>query len=377
MLIIADANIPLAREAFSPFGEVRLLPGRDLAREHLRDAEVLIVRSVTKVNAALLDGTSVRFVGTATIGTDHLDIPYLDQHGIRWASAAGCNARSVVEWVLAALAEWCLAQGITWEGRTLGIVGHGNVGSRLAPVARALGMRVLVNDPPLQRAGVYPDAVPLDQLLAESDIVTLHVPYTKDGPDPTHHLIQGRQLGLMKHDALFLNASRGAVLCNKIALEAARINRPAMVLDVFEGEPRPNRDLVRACFLATPHIAGYSYEGKVMGTRMMAEALAAFLGTTSGWVPQLPAPDNPTVRLTATAGMAAIAEAIRVSYDIRADDGRLREGLAQDDEAWGKHFDALRKNYPQRREFANYHIPDGAAGGELRRVLVGAMGFGS
>lgn len=373
MLIVADPNIPMAAAAFSPFGEVRLVPGRELTRGDVAEAEILIVRSVTKVDAALLEGTRVRFVGTATIGTDHLDLGYLKERGVGWSSAAGSNARSVVEWVLAALAEWCVAGGLDWRGKTLGIVGHGNIGSRLAPVARAAGMKVLVNDPPLARAGVYTEAVPLDDLLAESDFVTLHVPYTKGGPDPTHHLIQGRQLGLMKHDGLLINASRGAVVCNKMALEAARIKRPGVILDVFEGEPRPNRDLVRACFLATPHVAGYSMEGKIAGTEMMAAAVARFLGRPSSFVAG-PVMERHDVALPGGGFMETIAAAIRTSYDICADDARLRSGLELDDEGWGAHFDRLRKNYSARGEFANYRITE-CPNREARELLTRALGF--
>ncbi|MCC6547483.1 4-phosphoerythronate dehydrogenase [Candidatus Sumerlaeota bacterium] len=373
MLIVADANIPFAAEAFAQYGEVRLSPGRELSARDLVAADALIVRSVTNVNEALLKGTAVRFVGTATIGIDHLDLPFLSGAGIPWASAAGCNARSVVEWVVAALAEICVARGDDWTGRTLGIVGHGNVGSRLAPVARRLGMNVLVNDPPLARAGALAGFVPLGELLAESDFVTLHVPMIRDGEDCTRHLIGAGEFARMKPGAVLLNASRGAVVNNAEALAATP--RVAMVLDVFEGEPRPNRDLVAACAIATPHIAGYSFEGKVNGTRMMAEALGRFLGRKSAWNPVLPAPTDATITPTARGTMAAVRDAIRASYDIRADDARLREGSPLQDDAWGKHFDLLRKNYLQRREFANYTISDDFDNPAARQVLIGALGF--
>lgn len=373
MIIVADANIPFANEAFAQFGEVRLAQGRELTAEQLRDADALIVRSVTNVNELLLKGMPVRFVGTATIGIDHLDLTYLAAAGIPWASAAGCNARSVVEWVAAALAEICVARGEDWSGRTLGIVGHGNVGSRLAPVARRLGMRVLVNDPPLARAGVLEGSVSLQTVLAESDFVTLHVPMIKEGEDRTRHLIGAKELALMKPGAVLLNAARGAVVNNAEAL--AKPSGVTLALDVFEGEPRPNRDLVKACAIATPHIAGYSFEGKVNGTRMMAEALAAFLGTTSVWEPKFAAPENAVILPPGREGMMAVRDAIRGSYDIRADDARLREGLALDDDAWGRHFDLLRKNYPRRREFANYTIAEKFDNPAARELLISALGF--
>lgn len=357
MNLIADENIPYSAEAFRQFGEVRLLPGREISRDDLKGAEALIVRSVTHVGEPLLRGTAIKFIGTATIGTDHLNIPFLQKSGIAWKSAAGCNARSVVEWVLAGLAEYCAAYRVDWRGKTLGIVGHGNIGSRLARVARSLGMRVLANDPPLRRAGELPEHTELDEVLRESDFVSLHVPYTKDGLDATHHLIDARQLDLMKPRAALLNSSRGAVLDNQAALQYANADAIVLLLDVYEGEPAPNRDLVKRCLLSTPHIAGYSLEGKVNGTRMMADALGEFFHKPNTWTPPLAPPPHNQFRLASRGHMPAMREAIKKSYDIQGDSNALREGLAIEDEAaWGRHFDGLRKNYPVRREFYNYHV---------------------
>jgi len=374
-LIVADANIPLAQEAFSPFGEVRLLPGRAIARADLAGADALIVRSVTRVTRELLEGTPVRFAGTATIGTDHLDIPGLAALGIPWESAAGCNARSVVEWVMAGLIEYCLAQRADLADIALGIVGHGNTGSRLAVVARSLGMKVRVCDPPLHREGKLPEALSLEEVLSESDAVTFHVPYTRDGPDATHHMISWDQLDLLRPRAAFLNSSRGAVLDNAAALAYARSDASVFLLDVFENEPRPNRDMCRFALLSTPHIAGYSHEGKVNGTRMMAEALARHLGARSTWVPVLAQPEPNHIILRPARRMLALQEAVRASYDIVADSNRLREGLEiEDDAAWGQHFDNLRKNYHQRREFANYTVALRQEDPLLRSQLT-ALGF--
>jgi erythronate-4-phosphate dehydrogenase len=376
MHLVADANMPLAKEAFSQFGEVTLLPGRDLTRQDLLKADALLVRSVTKVNADLLADTPVRFVGTATIGTDHLDIPWLESQGIRWTSAAGCNARSVVEWVVAAMIEYSLASGnLPLDKLTLGIVGHGNIGSRLAPVARALGMRVLVNDPPLARAGKLNDTVDLKTIMTESDIVTLHVPLNKEGQDVTHHLISHDELELMKPQAALINASRGPVLDNQAALTYAKADQVTFLLDVFENEPRPNRDLVKFALIATPHIAGYSFEGKINGTRMMAEALGDFLGTPSQWTPQLPPPSNPIISVTAKSPLLALQQAVRASYPIRTDNNHLREGLDLESEAgWGQHFDQRRKVYPQRREFSNYQL-DLAPEAGISSTVLKSLGF--
>lgn len=371
MLLIADQNIPLAREAFSQFGQVRLAAGRTLSRTDLHQADVLIVRSVTKVNAALLQGTPVRFVGTATIGTDHVDRAFLAAAGIGFASAAGCNARSVVEYVLAALAEHCVATGTDWTGRTLGIVGHGNIGSRLAAAARGLGMNVIVCDPPLAEAGDHPDFLPLETVLAESDYISIHVPLTREGPHATFRMIGEEEFDLLRPDAVFINAARGEVLDNAAAL--ALPESITLILDVFENEPRPDRDVVARCFLASPHIAGYSFEGKINGTRMMADAIARHLGTTSAWAPELPVPADREIALSPQLeGMASVLEAIRRSYPVREDDARLRAGMELSEEAWGLHFDDLRKSYWMRREFANYAIvppAEDAAAGRILRAL--------
>jgi erythronate-4-phosphate dehydrogenase len=369
MRILADAAIPQAEKAFARHGTVTLVPGRDITRAHTTHADALIVRSVTRVDAALLDATPVRFVGTATIGIDHLDTAYLDAHGIPWASAAGCNARSVVEYVMAVVVHWCLGRRDSLEGLTLGIVGHGNIGSRLAPVARAVGMKVLVCDPPLHAAGKLTDHVPLDRLLPVCDIVTCHVPYTLDGPHPTHHLIDVAQIGRMRSGTLLINAARGNVVNNATALAATRARGVDLVLDVFAGEPRPNRELVHGCRIATPHIAGYSLEGKLNGTLMMAAALG---GGHTAWRPDYPPVPDPIINLYGRVGLAAVWEAIRHSYDPLLDDGNLRAGLELDDEAWGRHFDGLRRQYRIRREFANYRVV--GAEGHAAAVL-GALGF--
>lgn len=367
--LVVDQNIPQAAAAFAQFGEVVSLPGRSLTREDLRGADALVVRSVTKVNSALLEGSSVRFVGTATIGTDHLDLPYLAQAGIPWASAAGCNARSVVEWVFTAIAEWSVLRRREWRGLTLGLVGHGNIGTPLAAAARSVGMRVLVNDPPKFLAGVLPHHTPLPELLDQADIVTCHVPLIRSGEDRTVHLLAPELLRRLKPGALLLNASRGEV----IPMEALAALPQDMMLDVFENEPRPERSVVQRTLLATPHIAGYSLEGKLNGTSMMADAVARHLGTTSSWRPTLPPVDQPLCTIETVDPLEALLLAFRHSYLIRRDDESLRAGLELPDAAWGDHFDALRKNYPVRREFANYRVA-GAPAGAVETLR--ALGFG-
>lgn len=365
MKIVVDENIPFAHEAFAFIGgreaQLVMVPGRSLKREQLLDADALVVRSVTKVDAALLEGTPVKFVGTATIGTDHVDMPWLKEQGIAFASAAGCNSQSVVEYVIAAMLQACdmLCDGL--DGMTLGIVGHGNIGSRLAKVAPVLGLKVVVCDPPLQRAGKGEDFVSLDELLAQSDIVTFHVPRIKEGIDRTDRMIDAGKLALMKPDAWIINSSRGNVIVGD-ALKEALVGKclGAAVLDVWENEPNIDRSLLDLVFMGTPHIAGYSLEGKANGTRMMHEALCAALGERPTWTPTLPVPDNAIIDADTLCPKGFIEERLSMivgkSYNIADDHVALENGADLPADEWPRHFDRLRRDYPVRREFANYTV---------------------
>ena len=270
--ITADANIPFVQEAFGALGTVRTLPGRDITADALAETDVLLVRSVTRVDAALLDGTPVRWVGTATAGTDHIDADALRQRGVAFAGAPGSNATSVADWVLAGLLAVAADRGEGLMGRRLGIVGMGAVGGRLATRARALGLEVIGCDPPLQVQRTQ-GFVSLAEVLAQSDVVTLHTPLS--GPDesawPTRGLIDLGAAAAMRPDAWLVNAARGGVVTADAALALAR-TRPVL-LDVWPGEPDPSPELVDAVAIATPHVAGYAWDGKVRGTRMLADAL--------------------------------------------------------------------------------------------------------
>jgi erythronate-4-phosphate dehydrogenase len=311
----------------------------------------------------------VKFVGTATTGFEHLDMEGLEAAGVGVSVALGCNARSVAEWVAAVLLE--LLPDDSTQGKTLGVIGRGRIGSQVVKLAETLGLRVLVNDPPLEKAGVAGEFVPLDQLLRESDFVTLHTPLTRDGAHPTFHLIGKRELSLLKSGATLINASRGAVLDNAAALGWITRHRhrgARLVLDVFEGEPRPHQKLVQACSLATPHIAGYSWEGKINGTRQTANALREFFNlSVPAWEPALEPPAQGVIKVAGD-DIASIRQAVRQIYDIRADDAALRNGLSAEADEWAAHFQALRKNYPRRREFSAYDIQ---APGEMARRFFG------
>jgi len=297
--IVVDENIPYGREAFETLGEVVLRPGRAISPEDVRDADMLMVRSITKVNADLLDNSRVRFVATATIGVDHLDEAYLRERGIQYASAPGCNANSVAEYIAAALLVLGETRGFLVRNRKLGIIGHGNVGKKVEQKASALGMEVVLNDLPLARETGDPKYRPVDEIF-DCSIITVHVPLTRTGPDTTYHLLDESFFNRCKTGTIIMNTARGSVVDGaalRAALESGKIG--AAVLDVWEGEPNVDLGLLPNCAIATPHIAGYSFDGKVNGTKQIYAAACAFLSVTPTWdpTPLLPPPDVPEVSL--------------------------------------------------------------------------------
>lgn len=353
MRIVADENIPLLDEFFAGFGEIRRLPGRSIDAAAVADADLLLVRSVTQVNRALLDGSPVKFVGTCTIGTDHLDLDYFQQAGITWASAPGCNARGVVDYVLGSLLVLAEQQGVDLATRTYGIVGAGQVGSRLLKVLRALGWRVLVCDPPRQ-AMEGGDFVSLQQVLDECDVISLHTPLERLGEHSTYHLFDHARLAALKPGSWLINASRGAVLDNQALRELlAQRSDLQVVLDVWEGEPQADVELAALCRIATPHIAGYSLDGKLRGTAQIYQALCQHLGVApSAELAQLmPAAWLSELTIDASADPAwALASICRAVYDPRRDDADFRRSLQGDAASRRAAFDGLRKHYPMRRE---------------------------
>lgn len=361
MKLIVDRDLPCVESAFGPLGEVRRAETAALTRADVKDADALVVRSTTKVDAKLLDGSGVRFVGTATIGTDHVDTQYLASRGIAFASAPGSNANSVKEYVVAALLE--LAAGKTWSlrGATIGVVGVGHVGSKVAEAAEALGMRVLRNDPPLARRTGDRRFVPLDELM-DADVITLHVPLTKEGPDTTWHLFDEGRIGRMKKGAILINTSRGSVVRGEAlgdALAAGTLG--GSVLDVWENEPAIDVDLLRRVAIGTPHIAGYSVEGKTNAVRMVRDALCRHFGIEREWNP---AEHRTEVEVAVPSGLpdeeAALRNIVAKSYDIALDDTMLRGIDGRPRELRGEFFTQLRAGYRERHEFAStiVRLPD-------------------
>lgn len=367
--ILADENIPML-EAFERHGQVRRVPGRSLDRAVLGDAEVLLVRSVTPVDQALLADSQVRFVGTCTIGTDHLDLDYMAAQGIGWASAPGCNARGVVDYVLGSLLALAEHTGAELSQRCYGVVGAGQVGDRLVQVLRGLGWQVLVCDPPRQqREGG--DYVGLATLLQCCDVISLHTPLTAQGDYPTQHLIGAEQLQGLKTGSWLINASRGAVVDNQ-ALKQVLAQRSDLrvALDVWEAEPQVDAELAQLCDIATPHIAGYSLDGKIRGTEYIYQAFCQHFALAK--TAPLAFPEQNLIGLH-LAGDIPLSEALRLLcravYDPRTDDAAFRLSLRGDALARRTAFDWLRKNYPVRREIPDLQVKVDSPRPELRQML--------
>ncbi|WP_053214266.1 4-phosphoerythronate dehydrogenase PdxB [Pseudomonas sp. Q12-87] len=372
MLIVADENIPLLDAFFQGFGEIRRVPGRGIDRAMVEQADVLLVRSVSQVNRALLEGSKVRFVGTCTIGTDHLDLDYFAEAGIRWASAPGCNARGVVDYVLGSLMTLAEIEGVDLRQRTFGVVGAGQVGGRLIEVLKALGWAVKICDPPRQAAegGEY---VSLEQIIEQCDVISLHTPLTRDGDQPTWHLFDEERLNRLKPGTWLINAARGPVIDNA-ALREVLLEREDLqaVLDVWEQEPTVDVDLADLCVIATPHIAGYSLDGRQRGTAQIYEALCGFLQrpVEVSLGDLLPKPWLGGITLNAATDPAwALAALCRSVYDPRRDDADFRRSLVGTVSEQRGAFDALRKHYPPRREIDSLKVRIDGASQALQQIV--------
>ncbi|SDU81310.1 4-phosphoerythronate dehydrogenase PdxB [Pseudomonas sihuiensis] len=355
MHIVADENIPLLDEFFAAFGSIRRLPGRAITAADVRDADLLLVRSVTQVNRALLEGSRVRFVGTCTIGTDHLDLEYFAAAGIAWSSAPGCNARGVVDYVLGSVLTLAEREGVDPAARVYGVVGAGQVGGRLVNLLHGLGWQVRVCDPPRQ-AAEGGDFVSLEQIIGECDVISLHTPLDAS----TRHLLDAARLAALRPGTWLINASRGAVVDNA-ALRSLLPQRPDLkaVLDVWEGEPQADVELAALCQLATPHIAGYSLDGKLRGTAQIYQACCRALGVAEqvSLADLLPAPWLSELSIDGSADPAwALASICRAVYDPRRDDADFRRSLVGDADTRRAGFDRLRKHYPMRREIDGLRV---------------------
>ncbi|MHC4738081.1 MAG: 4-phosphoerythronate dehydrogenase [Planctomycetota bacterium] len=360
MKIVADANIPFVSECFSSIGDVTVVSGREMTASVVTDADCLLVRSVTAVNSELLDGSRVRFVGTATIGLEHVDVDFLDKQKIGFASAPGSNANSVAEYVVAVMLEAAKKHKFQLAGKSIGIVGVGNVGSRVEKKAKALGMEVYLNDPPLQRESGDAKYLPIEKVYG-CDFVTLHTPLSFEGTDKTFHLADEGFFKSLKGGSIFLNTSRGGVVDTaalKGAIKSGKLK--SAVLDVWEDEPNIDVELLEMVDIGTPHIAGYSLDGKVAGLIMIYRAACEYFGVEEKFETGsfLPEPIEPQLKIEAAAvsEQEVLRETVEKIYSIREDDSRLRWILDRPPGKRGKFFDGLRRDYPVRREFHNTSV---------------------
>jgi erythronate-4-phosphate dehydrogenase len=358
--IVVNKHTPYVVQAFEKIGKVTALGSREITKDTVRDADILIVRSETKVDCDLLEGSRVKFVGTVTIGTDHVDKEYLAKNGITFVSAPGSNSNSVSEYVTGALLELAHIKGFSLHEKTIGIVGVGNVGSKVWRKAEALGMRVLLNDPPLERQGSGFPFHSLDELMG-ADILTLHVPLTRSGPDATYHLFDEKKIRSMNHGAILINTSRGAVVETEALTRALRDRHlGGAVLDVWEGEPAINASLLDLVTLGSPHIAGYSLDGKVNALQMNYEAVCRFLSfpVHQDMKTLVPDPAQQEIKIDTMkfSWESMLREIVKECYDICLDDRCLRSLGDVPETERGRYFQKLRAEYRIRREFFNFTV---------------------
>lgn len=353
MKIVADNKIPFLKGAFEDFADIIYLPGNAISQGDLVDADALIIRTRTKCNAKLLEGTSVKFIATATIGFDHIDVDYCEKKGIEWTNAPGCNSSSVEQYIVSALLQLSAQKKLNLNQLTIGVVGVGNVGKKVARVAAVLGLNVLLNDPPREMAEGKSGFVSLEKIQKEADIISFHVPLNQVGDYKTFHLANKAFISGMKRSSILINTSRGEVVDNyalKIALKNEILS--AAVLDVWEGEPNIDTELLSLLDFSTPHIAGYSTDGKANGTMMSVRSVSRFfkMGMDS-WSPvSVPLPLNENLKIDCShkSEEEIIREVYMNCYDISRDDKALRQNPQE--------FENLRGTYPNRREAASYAV---------------------
>ena len=364
--IVADNTVPYLKGVLEPVAEVVYLPSRSFTPENVHDADALIVRSIDKCTRSLLVGSRVRLITTATIGFDHIDTHYCEEAGIAWHNAPGCNAASVGQYVVAALLTLSLRTGEPLAGKTIGIVGVGHVGKIVARQCALLGMHVLLNDPPRAAQEGEAGFVSLERLSKESDIITMHVPLTREGDYPTYHLADATFFQGLQRKPWFINSCRGAVHDTEALLMAYRTGQVSqLVIDCWEQEPNISRELLQASAIATPHIAGFSADGKANGTRACLEQISRFFGLTLERMGQVvpPAPAQPVIDLNRWTDHR-VERAILTTFDPQFIDRKLR--------ACPTDFESFRAHYDHPREYAAYQV---RGTNSEEAVLMSALGF--
>ncbi|MEI6753868.1 MAG: 4-phosphoerythronate dehydrogenase PdxB [Paludibacter sp.] len=353
MKLIIDNKIPYIRGAFEGVAEVVYLPGSKTTPEIVIDADAIVTRTRTICNEKLLAGSSVKFIATATIGYDHIDTDYCEANGIQWTNAPGCNSKSVEQYIASTIMVLAERKGWNLSEKTIGVVGVGNVGSKVARICEIFGMKVLRNDPPRERVEGSEQFVSIQQVMEEADIISLHVPLNMKGEDATFHLGNESFLSALKKKPVLINSCRGEVIETKAvknALESGKLS--GFVCDCWENEPDIDLELLALTDIATPHIAGYSKDGKATGTLMSVQAISKYFGLgLESWQPTgVEEPNEPVFELDG-AGLTEqqiLSKAILHTYDIRNDDRDFRNNVAQ--------FEQLRGDYPTRREFPAFMV---------------------
>ena len=353
MKIVIDDKIPYIKGALEPFADVIYLPGNKTTSETIKDADAIITRTRTVCNEKLLSGSSVKLIASATIGYDHIDTGYCDRSGIKWTNAPGCNSKSVEQYIASALMVMASKKRILLSGKTIGVVGVGNVGSKVARICEIFGMKVLLNDPPRARKEGINGFVDLDEILGRADFITLHVPLNLDGIDQTIHLADESFFAKAKRKPVFINSCRGEVVRND-ALKSAILSGQVSgsVIDCWENEPDIDIELLNLVDIGTPHIAGYSKDGKAKGTSMSVQAVSRFFGLgIDDWECsniELPVSTHIEINGLNKTEQQIFSEAILATYDISNDDKALRNSVVS--------FEKLRGDYPVRREFPVFQI---------------------
>lgn len=353
MKIIIDDKIPYIKGAFEEVADVIYLPGSKTTPDVVKDADAIITRTRTICNEQLLAGSSVKFIATATIGYDHIDTDYCDKNGIKWTNAPGCNSKSVEQYIASVLMVLAEDKKVELSKLCIGVVGVGNVGSKVARFCELLGMKVLLNDPPRERTENSDNFVSLEEIKQEADIITLHVPLNMKGEDATYHLCDNQFFESLSKKVILINSCRGEVVETKAVKNAIKTERiSTFVCDCWENEPDIDLELLDMTYIATPHIAGYSKDGKATGTRMTVEAINNFFNLgLDDWKPQnVELPSEPIIRIDGEGHTEQdiISKAVLHTYDIRKDN-KLFKSMPSD-------FEKQRGDYPVRREFPAYSL---------------------
>ncbi len=353
MKIVADNKIPFLKGAFEDIAEVVYLPGKEISKSDLMDADALLIRTRTKCNAELLEGTSIKFIATATIGHDHIDADYCSKNGISWTNAPGCNSSSVEQYIVSTLLELAVIKGFDLTKKILGVIGVGNVGTKVEKAARALGMKVLINDPPRAREEGDSKFVDIEEIKSKSNIITLHIPFNVKGPDSTWQLVDMDFISALKPGTILINTSRGEVVDNesiKYALESKWIK--TIILDVWENEPDIDEELMQLAEISTSHIAGYSVDGKAKGTSMSVQAISRFFNLgMDDWTPSgIEIPQNSIIVIDCSglSKMEILQNVYNKSYDVLFDSALLKSEPEK--------FEMYRGEYRSRREPGAYSV---------------------